>query len=260
MGPTSNCVRGVVALLIPLLLSACASLTEPELPPEELARRLALFEQDQEARKSGLERWTVRGVLDLETPDDRRRLRFRMAGRKGGFLRLLVKGPLGATVLDLTARKERISLLDPQSKRAVEVPASALGMDYLLGVALAPIRLQEILLGIVDLPGADWIHEAWTGYRLQSPEGILHIDPIHGRALDLEKSVAGRETFTARFDWPDTSAALPVLPETVWIDLPKGVKITLELAAWEMPESWRTDPFAVRPLPPGFILQRAFLP
>jgi len=132
-----------------LLLSACATAT---LPPPGVATRAAAA-----ASWSGSVRVSVRGQ------DVRGRSRVLMAFRRPDAVRIEVPGPSGARLVAV-AREGRLTAVLPAERAFLESPATAEDLEALLGVALSPPELMDVLLGVAPAGLRDY--KAQWGHTL----------------------------------------------------------------------------------------------
>jgi len=116
-----------------LLLSACATAT---LPPPAVATRAAAA-----VSWSGSVRVSVRGK------DVRGRSRVLMAFRRPDAVRIEIPGPAGARLVAV-ALGGRLTAVLPAERAFLESAATAADLEALLGVALSPRELMDLLVGV----------------------------------------------------------------------------------------------------------------
>ncbi len=121
------------ALALALLLGACRSLS---LPPPEVAERARATES-----LSGRLRVSLRG------PQARGRATVLLAFRRPDALRVEVPGPSGPR-LTIVARGQRLLATFPHDRAYWESEATAQGLEALLGVALTPSEVMDLLVGV----------------------------------------------------------------------------------------------------------------
>jgi hypothetical protein len=131
--------------LAALLLSACATAT---LPPPAVAMRAAAA-----ASWSGSLRVSVVG------PDVRGRSRVLMAFRRPDAVRIEIPGPAGARLVAV-ALGGRLTAVLPGERAFLESPAAAEDLGALLGIALSPGELMDVLVGVAP-PGLRGYEARW---------------------------------------------------------------------------------------------------
>jgi hypothetical protein len=163
-----------------LLLSACATAT---LPPPAVATRAAAA-----ASWSGSLRVSVSGR------DVRGRSRVLVAFRRPDAVRIEIPGPTGARLVAV-ARDGRLTAVLPAERAFLESAATAEDLEALLGVALSPRELMDVLLGVAPAGLRDY--EAQWGDTLPRRVEALLADGTRLKAtvddaeadLDLSEAV-----------------------------------------------------------------------
>jgi hypothetical protein len=168
-----------------LLLSACATATLP--PPAVVTRAAAA------ASWSGSLRVSVSGQ------DIRGRSRVLMAFRRPDAVRIEIPGPSGARLVAV-ARSGRLTAVLPTERAFLETTARAEDLEALLGVALSPQELMDVLVGV-------------------APAGLRDYEAQWGETLPrrVEALLADGTRLRARVDEAETD---PVLAEAVFLPPP----------------------------------------
>jgi hypothetical protein len=136
-------------LALGLLLSACATAT---LPPPAVATRAA-------AALS----WSGSLRVSVSGPDVRGRSRVLMAFRRPDAVRIEIPGPAGARLVAV-ALGGRLTAVLPAERAFLESAAAAEDLEALLGVALSPGELMDVLVG--KAPAGLREYDAQWGDRL----------------------------------------------------------------------------------------------
>jgi hypothetical protein len=116
-----------------LLLSACATAT---LPPPAVATRAAAAVS-----------WSGSVRVSVSGRDVRGRSRVVMAFRRPDAVRIEIPGPSGARLVAV-ARDGRLTAVLPAARAFLESEATAKDIEALLGVALSPRELMDVLVGV----------------------------------------------------------------------------------------------------------------
>jgi hypothetical protein len=140
-----------------LLLSACATAT---LPPPGVATRAAAA-----VSWSGIVRVSVSGK------DVRGRSRVLMAFRRPDAMRIEIPGPSGARLVAV-AREGRLTAVLPAERAFLESAATAGDLEALLGVALSPRELMDVLVGVAP-PGLRDYEAQWGDTLPRRVEALL---------------------------------------------------------------------------------------
>jgi hypothetical protein len=180
--PTRKTPNAVVGFA--LVLGGCA--TAPSSPPRgalEQARSVTSYSARLSISLKGSLRGRAAALVAFERPD---------------ALRVEIPGPSGARLLAV-AKGSSLLAVFPAEKAVWEGPATAEGMDALLGVPLAPPEVMDFLLGI-PVPRLS-SYRVWWGSTL--PRRIEATLPDGGavKALVLEAD---------SFPLPDTAFAEPL--------------------------------------------------
>ena len=116
-----------------LLLSACATAT---LPPPAVATRAAAAVS-----------WSGSLRVSVSGKDVRGRSRVLMAFRRPDAVRIEIPGPTGARLVAV-ARGGDLTAVLPAERAFLESAATAEDLEALLGVALSPRELMDVLVGV----------------------------------------------------------------------------------------------------------------
>ncbi len=180
-------------LAVALLLSAaCATAT---LPPPGVAESAAAA-----SSWSGSARVSVRGS------DLRGRSRVIMAFRRPDALRIEIPGPAGARLI-AAARGGRLTAVLPAERAVLESAATAGDLEALLGVALSPGELMDVLVGVAP-PGLRDYRVRWGETLPRRVEAVLG----DGTKLDanIDDAEAGLALPEAAFDPPPHPGYRPI--------------------------------------------------
>jgi hypothetical protein len=145
--------RLAALLALVAAFAGCATVRPP--PPQVAADAAAALSY------SGSLRVSVKG------DEVRGRSQVLLAFRRPASVRIEIPGPAGARLLAV-AGEERLTAVFPSDRAVFETAASAAGLDALIGVALTPRELMDMLVGVA--PGRLRRYEAWWGEHL--PERI----------------------------------------------------------------------------------------
>jgi hypothetical protein len=175
-----------------LLSAACATAA---LPPPGVAERAASA-----GSWSGSLRVSVRG------PDVRGRSRVLLAFRRPDALRIEIPGPAGARLV-AAVRGGRLTAVLPAERAVLESAAAAGDLEALLGVALSPGELMDVLVGVA--PSGLHDYRAWWGETLPRRVVAVLVDgtKLEATVDDAEAGVALPE---AAFDPPPHAGYRPV--------------------------------------------------
>ena len=178
--------RGVLAAAVAVLAaSACAGAFRPAAPG--VADRAAVA-----PAYSGSLRVSVSGR------DLRGRSRALVAYRRPDGLRIEIPGPAGARLVAV-ARAGRLTAVLPAERAFLERPATPAGLEALIGVALAPAELMDVLAGARPA-GAREYRADWGPVWPRRIEAVL-ADGTRLRAT-VDEADAGAELGPAAFDPP----------------------------------------------------------
>lgn len=99
------------------------------------------------ARAAAARSYTSQLKVSLNGPQGRGRLRVLLAFRRPDALRIEVPGPAGARLVAV-ARGDELTAVFPGDRAAFVGRTTAADMEALLGVALAPPEVMDLLLGV----------------------------------------------------------------------------------------------------------------
>lgn len=133
MGRRAAARAAVPLALAALTLAGCASVPVP--PPADVARRAAA------ART-----YSGRLRVSLKGPELRGRTAALLGFRRPDALRIEIPGPAGARLLAV-AHGEALTAVFPAERAVFRGQATADGLQDLLGVALSPAEVMDLLLG-----------------------------------------------------------------------------------------------------------------
>lgn len=124
--------RASALVALALLSSACATFSVPS--PEVVARARAV------------ETYSARLRVALRGPELRARTRVLLAFRRPDSLRIELPGPAGVRLVAV-ARKGRLAAVFPGERAVFESLATPEELAGLLGVALSPAEIMDLLVG-----------------------------------------------------------------------------------------------------------------
>jgi outer membrane lipoprotein-sorting protein len=167
-----------------LALTGCATWNPP---PPQAAERAASADV-----YSGSLRVSVKG------PEVRGRSRILVAFRRPSAVRLEIPGSAGARLIAVV-REDRLTAVFPRHRAVFEGSATAADFDALLGVALAPEELMDVLVGV----SPPRLRSYRAGWGEQLPERIEAVLPdgtrLEARVDDAEM---GARIPEAAFEFP----------------------------------------------------------
>jgi len=99
------------------------------------------------ARAAAAQSYSSQLKVSLSGPQGRGRLRVLLAFRRPDALRIEVPGPVGARLI-VVARGEELTAVFPAERAAFVGRTTAEDMEALLGVALTPVEVMDLLLGL----------------------------------------------------------------------------------------------------------------
>jgi hypothetical protein len=123
-----------------LVLAALAALAACAPPPPPPSPEVV-------ARAAAARSYTSQLKVSLHGPQGRGRLRVLLAFRRPDALRIEVPGPAGARLVAV-ARGDDLTAVFPADRAAFVGRTTAADMEALLGVALTPVEVMDLLLGI----------------------------------------------------------------------------------------------------------------
>jgi hypothetical protein len=184
------------ALAAALLGSGCAGTFRPA--PPGVAERAASA-----ASYSGSLRVSVSGE------DLRGRSRALVAFRRPDALRIEIPGPAGARLVAV-ARGGRLTAVLPADRAFLERAATPAELEALVGVALAPAELMDVLAGVAPASVRDYRAD-W------GPSWPRRIDAVLGDGTRLKATVeeadSGADVSPAAFDPPPHAGWREVSPD-----------------------------------------------
>jgi len=186
-GPSSRprrrrCPETVAAAL--LLFAACAT---ARLPPPGVAESAA-------AARS----WSGSVRVSVSGPEVRGRSRALLAFRRPDALRIEIPGPAGARLVAVVRAGRLVAVL-PAERAFLESEATAADLEALLGVALSPEELMDVLVGKAP-PGLRDYRAEWGKALPRRVEALL-ADGTRLKA-SVDEAETGLELAEAVFDPP----------------------------------------------------------
>lgn len=170
-----------------LLFAACAT---ARLPPPEVAARAAASPS-----------WSGSVRVSVSGPGVRGRSRALLAFRRPDALRIEIPGPAGARLVAVV-RAGRLLAVLPAERAFLESEATAADLEALLGVALSPGELMDVLVG--KAPAGLRDYRAEWGEALPRRVEALLADGTRLRAT-VDDAETGLELAEAVFDPPPRS-------------------------------------------------------
>jgi hypothetical protein len=175
-----------------LIGAACATAT---LPPPGVAEKAA-------AARS----WSGSARVSVSGPEVRGRSRVLLAFRRPDALRIEIPGPAGARLVAVV-RAGRLTAVLPGERAALESAATASELEALLGVALSPGELMDVLVGVAPPGLRDY--RAWWGEALPRRVEAILADGTKLKA-NVDDAEAGVALPEAAFDPPPHEGCRPI--------------------------------------------------
>jgi hypothetical protein len=142
--------------------------------------------------------WSGSLRVSVSGPELRGRSRALLAFRRPGALRIEIPGPSGARLVAV-ARADRLTAVLPSDRARLESAAGPRDLEALLGVALSPGELMDVLVGVapsgVRSYRADWGETLPRRVRAELSDGTR----LDARVDEAETDV---ELPAAAFDAP----------------------------------------------------------
>jgi hypothetical protein len=155
---TATNPRVAVASSVLVALIGCATVMPP--PPQVVRAAAAARSYSGSLRVS------------LKGDDVRGRSRVLLAFRRPASVRIEIPGPTGARLLAV-ASDDRLTAVFPAQRAVFETTATAAGLDALIGVALAPDELIDMLVGVAPVR----LHRYEARWGASVPERIDAVLP-----------------------------------------------------------------------------------
>jgi hypothetical protein len=174
------------------LVASCATAT---LPPPGVA-----------ASAAAARTWAGHVRVSLGGESVRGRSRALVAFRRPDALRIEIPGPAGARLLAVV-REGRLTAVLPGERAVLESPAAAADLEALLGIALAPGDLMDVLVGKAP-PGVREYKARWGGSLPRRVDAVL-ADGTRLRA-SVENAEADLPLPDAAFEPPPHPGYRPV--------------------------------------------------
>ncbi len=175
-----------------LLSAACATATLP--PP-------GVVESATAARS-----WSGSARVSVSGKELRGRSRVLLAFRRPDAVRIEIPGPAGARLVAVI-RGGRLTAVLPGERAVLESAATASDLEALLGVALSPGELMDVLVGVAPAGLRDY--RAWWGKALPR-----RVEAVLADGTKLEATVDDAETGVdlpeAAFDPPPHEGYRPI--------------------------------------------------
>jgi len=181
---TSRRLPELAAAALLVVASGCAKAAPPS--PLVVQQAAALSSYSASLRVS------VRG------PQLRGRSRALVAFRRPDALRIEIPGPSGARLVAV-ARDGRLTAVIPAERAVLEREARPEELEALLGVALAPSELMDVLVGVAPAGLRDY--DAWWGPRLPRRIEALLADGTRLEAT-IEDADGGENVLPGAFEPP----------------------------------------------------------
>jgi len=150
--------------------------------------------------------WSGSARVSVKGSDLRGRSRVLMAFRRPDALRIEIPGPAGARLVAVI-RAGRLTAVLPGERAFLESPATAADLEALLGVALTPTELMDVLVGTAPAGLRDY-RASWGETLPRRVQAVLADGTrLDARVDEAEKDVALPE---AAFDPPAHPGYRPV--------------------------------------------------
>jgi hypothetical protein len=175
-----------------LLCAACATAT---LPAPGVA-----------AGAAAAKTWSGSLRVSLSGEGVRGRSRALVAFRRPDALRIEIPGPTGARLLAVV-RDGRLTAVLPAERAFLESAAAASDLEALLGIALTPGELMDVLVGVAP-PGLREYRARWGATLPRRVDAVL-ADGTRLRA-SVDDAEAGLDLVDAAFDPPPHAGYRPV--------------------------------------------------
>lgn len=182
----------VAAALLPLIVSGCAKAA----PPSPLVVQQA----------AALSAYSASLNVSVNGPRLRGRSRALVAFRRPDGLRIEIPGPSGARLLAV-ALGGRLTAVLPAERAVLEREARPQELEALLGVALAPAELMDLLVGVPPAGLRDY--EARWGRRLPSRVKARLADGTR-LVADVEDADGGEQVSPRAFEPPSHEGYRPI--------------------------------------------------
>lgn len=192
----------LLALFLPLLLDACASLTPPRVEPS-----LTLPSEERTQVLQSLKEWQASGSASIQTPQGSESFSYRWR-QSPTHQELSIYDPLGRTVARLTASPDGAELQTIDGKREKAESLEAL-LDEVLHVQLPARELPLWMLGLAN--GASAVHRDAQGLPETLSRGAWDIHYLRYAA------VGGLQ-----------------MPSLLQADGPDGVRLRLAVTRWQL--------------------------
>ena len=157
-------------------------------------------------RASSLASYSASLRVSVNGRDLRGRSRALVAFRRPDALRIEIPGPSGARLVAV-ARSGRLTAVVPAERAVLESAADPADFESLLGIALRPEQLMDLLVGVA--PAGARSYETRWGRALP-----LRIDAVLGDGTKLKATVeeadAGESLAAAAFDPPPHPGYRPI--------------------------------------------------
>jgi len=167
-------VRRAATLAAVLALTGCATAGVP--PPQAVADRAAAASS-----------YSARLRVTLKGPELRGRTAALLGFRRPDALRIEIPGPSGARLLAV-ARGESLVAVFPAERAVFRGQATAEGLEALLGIALTPAEVMDLLLGTAPARVRDyrarWGPELPREVRATLPDGGRLKATVESATLD----------------------------------------------------------------------------
>jgi hypothetical protein len=184
--------RSLEAAAVALFAAACA---RPLPPSPDVARQAAALPAYSASLRVSVSGRELRG-----------RSRALVAFRRPASLRIEIPGPSGARLVAV-ARDGRLTAVLPAERAVLESDASPEGLASLIGIALRPEQLMDLLVGVEPL-GAREYRARWGRALPRSIDAVLG-DGTRVQAT-VEEADAGEGLAPAAFDAPPHGGYRPV--------------------------------------------------
>ncbi|OSM04251.1 hypothetical protein [Magnetofaba australis] len=241
--------RLALALMVLLGLAACAPVAsindsfraaKPGASPDQLLEQARAWQVNRDRELP--EYWILKGVLDIDHPENGRRNSVMLHGHSSERLRMIVYGPFRQVALEVWLGDQWVDRVDAGNATVTSVPADAFGLAYLTGLELHPRVLINILLGVVDLRDPVQVQQQPGGLFLKTAAGeMLLVTPETGRPLRRQGEARPGMQYHAYYEWGSERG---ILPERIVVKLGEKTTLTLIPKSWnphadDLPADWR---------------------
>jgi hypothetical protein len=157
-------------------------------------------------RAAGMRSYSGSLRVSVNGKDLRGRSRALVAFRRPDALRIEIPGPSGARLVAV-ARGGRLTAVVPSERAVLESEAGPADLEALIGIALSPSQLMDLLVGVPPKDARDY--QARWGPRLPKRIEAILADGTKVKA-SVDEADAGETVADAAFDPPAHAGYRPI--------------------------------------------------